>query len=158
MNKQIEKLKERCSSYRRTTFKEKDKSISRALHIPYSGMSDPDYVDFYDYLEDDACSLLSDWINNLDNIEDLDYDELVDEFDSIDDDSTLHQHVESSLTWQQSLRESDIIINNCDYEETDSGLWEGIEDPEEAITSKAFWTYKEEVANTARAILKEFEE
>ena len=85
-------------------------------------------------------------------------EELKEAFESYDDNGSISNFVESSLTWQQSLTDSDNIINELsDYEETDSGLWEGLQ-PEEAITAKAFWTYKRALIGEAVEALEEFED
>jgi len=157
MNK-INEIIKYCRSFEMQRFKEDDRSIRTALHIPYSGFGNPDYVDFYDYLMDDICQLIMQVVEDY-NYDDMDIRTIADlkaVWERIDDDSTLHSQIESSLTWQQGLRESEIIINNCENEETDTGLWQGLQ-PDEAITAKAFWTYKNEVFQKGLELIEEYE-
>lgn len=151
----LRSLLKKARSFRIEKFKEKDRSISEALHIPYSGMGDPDYVHMSDFLKDDVHSLIIEFIDNnkITTIE-----ELKEQIENIDDDSTLHEHISSSLTWQQGLIDSGKIIEYfSQYEEDDTGLWEG-QQPEEAITSKAFWTYKSAVMVNINEFIEEFED
>ncbi len=153
MRADLKKLIQYCKKFEMNKFKESERSISNALHIPYSGFGNPDYVEFYDFKEDDVTGLILDLISNneIKTIEDL-----KESWENLDDDGTLHQHIESSLTWQQSLRDSDVIISNCDNEETDWGLWEG-QQPEEAIATKAFYSYRSDVSNRGFELIEEFE-
>lgn len=153
MESELKNLIKYCKKFEMTKFKESERSISRALHIPYSGFGNPDYVEFYDFREDDVTGLILDLISNNDikSIRDL-----KEAWENLDDGGTLHQHIESSLTWQQSLRDSDVIISNCDFEESDYGLWEG-QQPEEAIATKAFYSYRADVSNRGFELIEEFE-
>ena len=49
-----------------------------------------------------------------------------------------YEQVENGCNNYPSLTEAAEIIDNCENEETDTGLWEG-QQPEEALKSKAFW-------------------
>lgn len=155
----LNRLLKEAAEFKPVLFKENQRSISSALHIPYSGMGDPDYVDIFDYLQDDVFSLILECLDNFEYdgrifIEDLESLERV--FDNYDDDGSIHNYIENSLTWQQGLRECEIIINSLsEYEETDSGLWEGLQ-PEEAIRAKAFWTYKNALISKARETIEKF--
>lgn len=131
------------------------RSISRAFHIPYSGMGDPDYVQIYNFMQDSVYSIILECFENSEDVESI--SDLKTEFENYDDNGSIHQYVESDLTWQQSLRESDIILNEfSEYEQDDSGLWEG-QEPEEAIRSKAFWTYKSALEGEVFKKIEEFE-
>jgi hypothetical protein len=58
----------------------------------------------------------------------------------VNDYGKIHEFIDQYI----SLKEAVDIIENCDEEETDSGLWEGLK-PKEAIISMAFWSYKNDV-------------
>jgi len=153
----LKNLLKEARAFKMETFKEKDKSISEALHIPYSGMGNPDYVHLSDFVKDDACSLIIEFIDN-DGNEIKTIEKLKGQIENIDDDSRLHEHVEGALTWQQSLTNSDKIISYfSEYEEDDTGLWEG-QQPEQAISSKAFWTYKRAVMGEINNFIDKFED
>lgn len=154
---ELKNLLKEARGFRMEKFKEKDKSISNALHIPYSGMGDPDYVHMSDFIKDDVCSLIVEFFENTDD-EILTVEELSEAIENIDDNGSMHEHIESSLTWQQGLIDSGKIINYfSEYEDTDSGLWEG-QQPEEAINTKAFFTYKNAVQSEMQDFIKEYEE
>jgi len=141
-------------SFKDKTFKENKQSISYAFHIPYSGFGDPDYVRFWDYFEDSIYSVILECFENSD-VKTL--EGLKEAFEKYDDNGSIHNHVEGTLTWQQGLRESAIIFSELsEYETTDTGLWEGLQ-PEEAITSKAFWTYKDALQSEGLKKIGEFE-
>lgn len=156
MEQTLKELIEECKSFQAERFKEKDKSIENAFHVPYSGMGNPDYIRFEDYIKEDVHQAILQLVDNKgDDIESI--EDLIEAWDEVDYDGMLHEYIDSSLTWQQSLRESEIIIRNCKSEECDTGLWEGLQ-PEEAIRAKAFWTYKLEVQEDGRELIKEYEE
>lgn len=153
----LNRLLKRARTYRMEKFKESERSISRALHIPYSGFGNPDYVDINDYFMHDLYSVLLEcYENNEEGINSI--EDFKEAWEQYDDNSSIHYFVESSLTWQQGLSESDIIINHLyEYEETDTGLWDGLQ-PEEAITAKAFWTYKNGLVVGAFELLEELQD
>lgn len=156
MENEIKQIIKFCKEFKMQRFKEDDKSIRNAFHIPYSGWGNPDYVSFWDYLTDDILSLMLEVIEDkeIDSIE-----ELKDEWNDLDYDGHLHDHIESSLTWQQGLRECEIILNNCsDYEQDDSGLWEGLTDLNDIANAKAFWTYKAMVEGKGREFIEAVED
>jgi len=147
----------RSSNLKGLSFKESEKSIGSALHIPYSGVgSNCKYVYFDDYLQDDVYSLLLESFDNTEGCRTV--TELREAFEDYDDDGGIHYFVESTLTWQQSLRACSVILNELsEYEEDDSGLWEG-QQPEQAIVSKAFWTYKTGLICHCDDLLKEYDD
>jgi hypothetical protein len=57
-------------------------------------------------------------------------------------------HTDKSYTLLEAAHLLDQLSN---YEETDSGLWEGVEDPEEALSVKAAFTY-------GNAVMSEFQD
>lgn len=146
-----------CGAYKPRVFKEGEKSITRAFHVPYSGWGNPDYLDFFDHVERDARNLIVSLVEErqrggaapVGNLQ-----ELQAAWEDIDDDGQLHDEVESSLTWQQGLRECAIILENAEHEETDSGLWQGLP-PLEAIRIMAFFTYKAEVFAKGQALIED---
>lgn len=142
MDSKLKKLVQECHEFRAKTFKKNEGDISNAFRIPYTGFENPDYVTFEDYIQDDVCSLILECISYGDDVKTI--DDLIEEWKSYDD--NLRDYVEESLLWQHGLKDAEIILSNCEYEETDSTLWEGL-DPEEMIDTKAFWTYKREVYN-----------
>ena len=153
MESELKKLIKYCKGFEMTRFKESERSIRNALHIPYTGFGNPDYVEFYDFREDDVRGLILDLISDK---EINSISELKEAWENLDDNGTLHQSIESSLSWQQSLRDSDVIISNCEFEESDWGLWEG-QEPEQAIATKAFYSYKADVSNRGFDLIEEFE-
>ncbi len=144
----LKELKEYCNSYRMNKHKGDSENC---FHIPYSGMGDPDYVGFWDYVKDDCCTLI---LEVIDNREVKDLKQLKEKLNNYDDGGEYHNFIEDSLTWQQGLRESDIILRNMDNEE-DEGLWEGLQ-PEEAIRAKAFWTYKQNLMHEIIKLIEEY--
>ncbi|MFA5127816.1 MAG: hypothetical protein WC457_02300 [Patescibacteria group bacterium] len=157
-NTLLEILIDECRRHELPKFQEGEgRTIIRAFHVPYSGSSRPDYVDFFDYLEEDARILVMELYDRgkADRTGDImTLEELKAEWETVDDDGLLHDLVDRSLTWQQGLRECEIILDNCEEVETDSGLWEKLE-PTEAIRSQAFFTYKNEVRRRGLALIEE---
>ena len=45
-----------------------------------------------------------------------------------------------------------------EFEETDTGLWQGIDDPEKAIVAKAFWTFRAAVTHYFQELTAEIDE
>lgn len=70
-------------------------------------------------------------------------------------DGKLDEHVDEYLDLQEAVD----IIENCNNEESDSGLWEG-QQPEEALKTKAMFSYRldvyEEVAEVLSDKLEEY--
>jgi predicted RNase H-like nuclease (RuvC/YqgF family) len=113
-------------------------------------MADTRYSEYHNALDNDA----EEFVDNY-------YDDFLDEikggyatrhfFDSfIDDDGKLHSHIDEYL----SLHEAVDIIENCDNEETDSGLWEGMS-PKEAIIAMAFWSYRLDIMEKVKELFKD---
>jgi len=64
-------------------------------------------------------------------------------------------HYESHLDKEYDLTEAATLLNQLDnHEETDSGLWEGLE-PREAISAQAAYTYGNAVLSYWEEIVKE---
>jgi len=73
-------------------------------------------------------------------------------------DNIIHETVDGcSLMIYLDLEEAGAIIKYADYEETDSGLWEG-QEPEEAIKTKAFFCLRQDVYSKVEKMLKDLEE
>lgn len=94
------------------------------------------FADYDGYVKSEALDFVDEYKQELiDNIKDGDTD--VDEFIH---DYRLHDWVDNDFIYVD-IEDSATIINRSDNVETDSGLWENLE-PEEAINSKAFFTYR----------------
>lgn len=74
-------------------------------------------------------------------------------------DSSFHEVEDRAYTY--TLMDAAFIVENCTNEETDSGLWEG-QQPEEAIKTKAAFSYAadvwEKLEGIYKAMQQEFEE
>lgn len=62
------------------------------------------------------------------------------EFDDIDD-GEIRYSMEESICTSFSLEDAVYVIDNCENEETDTGLWEGL-DPSDAIIAMAAYSYQ----------------
>lgn len=68
-------------------------------------------------------------------------------------------HHESHTDKSYSLIDAAHLLDQLsDHEETDSGLWEGIEDPERALEVKAAFTYGNAVMSEFQDLIKELNE
>lgn len=57
-------------------------------------------------------------------------------------------YLDENLNQSYSLLEAAQILDDLsDYEETDSGLWEGSDDPQEAVKTQAIFTYRNAVTS-----------
>lgn len=68
-------------------------------------------------------------------------------------------HHETHTDKSYSLLEAAHLLTDLDaYEETDSGMWEGIDDPERALEIKAAYTYGNAVMGEFQDLIKELNE
>lgn len=107
-----------------------------------------EFTSYKDRLDQDAKSFMNDFYKEfLDSVKEDGSKEL-NEF--IDGDGKLHNFIDQYL----SLREAVEIIEQCDNEETDSSIWEGLP-PKEAIVSMGFWSYKNDMYIMVKEMFEE---
>lgn len=98
-----------------------------------------DFKNYFKKLEGDAKDFLDYYFDDfLDDIKGgygNDYHGMID-----GNDGKLHDHIDQEL----DLNEASDILDQCINEETDSGMWNGLP-PREAISSQAFWSYKNDI-------------
>jgi hypothetical protein len=72
--------------------------------------------------------------------------------------SLIHETLDSSaIAIYMDLTDAAEILKYCNYEETDSGLWEG-QDPEEAIKTKAFFSMRQDIYEEVENMLENLRE
>lgn len=118
----------------------------------------------------DACKTnwykeaLGDAIDTIDNFEDEIVEKLAEEGEASDDlfndySGGDEYHHSSHTDKSYSLLEAAHLLDQLDrYEETDNGLWEGVEDPERALEVKAAFTYGNAVMSEFQDLIKELNE
>lgn len=96
------------------------------------------FENYYSFIQEDASNFLDTYYDRfLREIRNGD----TDAYEMIDYGGELHEHADQHI----DLREAVEILEQSSDVETDSGLWEGIEDTEDALSAKAFWTYKSDL-------------
>lgn len=106
------------------------------------------FENYYSFIQDDAESFLN---NYFDDFAERIKDGETNAYYMIDDDGKLHEHADMYI----DLREAVEILEQSNSVETDSGLWEGLETPEEMLGAKAFWTYKSDLMSEVMEQFKE---
>lgn len=96
------------------------------------------YVQYWETLSKDAGDFVSDyWDMFLEKVKDGE----TDLHDFISYDGKLEDSMESYL----DLRDSVEILEQCNNEETDTGLWEGMSEPRAIISAMAFWSLRNDL-------------
>lgn len=107
---------------------------------------------------------LGDAIETIDNFEDEVVEQLADKGEASDDLNNDYSggdeyHHSSHTDKSYSLIDAAHLLDQLsDHEETDSGLWEGVEDPERALEVKAAFTYGNAVIGEFQDLIKELNE
>jgi DNA repair exonuclease SbcCD ATPase subunit len=107
------------------------------------------FENYYDKRQSDAEDFVDQYWDEL--MTELKDGGRFDSYDFIDGESRLHEFVDQYI----SPREAIDILDNADETETDSGLWEGIENPLDAVSAMGFWTYKLDLYNKIKEVMKE---
>jgi hypothetical protein len=108
-----------------------------------------DFQNYYGYIQEQAELFVSEYLQEaVSEIKDGNTD--MQEFIS---DSRSHEWVDNDFIYVD-LIDSAHILDQSNNVETDSGLWEG-QDPEEAIKTMAFFTYRADLEEEVRSQLSE---
>lgn len=111
-------------------------------------MSKTAYSNYHEKVRSDTGDFVNEYFDDfLQSVKD---GEKADFHDYIDGDNKLHEHIDQYL----DLREAVDILEQCENEETDSGLWEGLP-PKEAVTAMAFWSFKADVYKEIKSMFEE---
>ncbi len=102
-----------------------------------------DAIDTIDYFEDDV-------IRQLEESREISSD-LFNDYPNGDE----YHHSSHTDKSYRLLEAAHLLTQLVDYEENDSGLWEGIEDPERALEVKASYTYGNAVLGEFQDLVKE---
>lgn len=94
-------------------------------------------INYYGVVNEQAELFISDYIDDIMDAIENEYNF----FEIIDD--NLHEFVDNAFIYV-GLKEAAVIIEESYNEETDGGLWEG-QQPEDAIVTKAFFTFKNDL-------------
>ena len=92
---------------------------------------------YYNVVREEAETFFGDNIDDILDAVENDYNI----YEIIDD--NLHEFVDNAFIYV-GLKEAAVIIEESYNEETDGGLWEG-QQPEDAIVTKAFFTFKNDL-------------
>ena len=92
---------------------------------------------YYNVVREEAETFFGDNIDDILDAVENDYNI----YEIIDD--NLHEFVDNAFIYV-GLKEAAVIIEESYNEETDDGLWEG-QQPEDAIVTKAFFTFKNDL-------------
>jgi prefoldin subunit 5 len=108
-----------------------------------------EFTNYYAKVTKESEELLDQWRNDLKD--ELELDKV--DFDNYFDDK-IHDWADSEFV-HVDLREAVDIIEGSSYEETDSGLWQGME-PERALETKAFFTFRFDLMEATRESFTSF--
>ncbi len=104
------------------------------------------FENYYEYIGEEAKIFTDDFFDELfDNIKEGD----IYIHDFID--QNLHDWADNDFIYV-GLLEGAEILDQSEEVETDSGLWEG-QEPEDAVVTKAFFTYKNDMMNEIKSLI-----
>ena len=105
-------------------------------------------LDYGEAVEKDAKEFVSE---HIDEIAEL----MVNMEEDLFTDDNIEESLNESLDRSYTPEDAIFILDNCENEETDSGLWEGITDWREELEIRAAYTYMNDVREAVESIYKD---